>query len=451
MEKIAPYYTHYNTIITAYNELGLKSKQVRNRMERTLIEHIKQICARENIAPNIARRDWGRFIFQFPHENMTKAIHVFRHLIGILHFMPCIEISRDYSEIEKTVRMVAQTLFQKGKPQSFAIKAKRVKPYPKTTMEIGRDIGSLVVTDCEKRGIPLTVNLSNPDNTIYIEIRTDRAYIYTHMVPTIWGGNPIESDKAMLSVYSSLFENDYQEVAAQLLIRRGTIIIPLIFTHDSFSIDNMDKINENLKNQEIFYPKRLNRLIINIQPLLDWFYTKLNASNNGPCSKFTIQSFTELQILELLQEKLKYDLKVRYGNSKSNLKPKAFITNITSLENQECDLLPYLKMAHENSLVHLMPLSGLSKNAIGNMQKLLSFQTFSDIQANTYLDLIHRKEKFDVLDTLLFDSLETNTIESKKEEIPHLEFLVKDEEYLKIIDEIFEGIERNRPRNMAFF
>ena len=58
-----------------------------------------------------------------------------------------------------------------------------------------------------------------------IEIREKEAYLFIQKYATRWGGNPIEYDKAMMALWSG---NPGDAVASQLLLRRGTVIIPLL-------------------------------------------------------------------------------------------------------------------------------------------------------------------------------------------------------------------------------
>ena len=76
----------YDLIIGRYNELGLKSKKVRSRMEYSLLKHISKICIREGLLLVSSYRRSGRLIFHFKTEQIPKAIEVFRHIIGFILF-----------------------------------------------------------------------------------------------------------------------------------------------------------------------------------------------------------------------------------------------------------------------------------------------------------------------------------------------------------------------------
>ena len=70
------------------------------------------------------------------------------------------------------------------------------------------------------------------------------AYIYSQKIPTIWGGNPIETDKAVLSLWRGI---KGENIATQLMIRRGTVVEPVIIYADSLGISrNGNKFKEIL-------------------------------------------------------------------------------------------------------------------------------------------------------------------------------------------------------------
>ena len=226
----------YNIIIGRYNELGLKSKKVRARMEYSLLDHISKVCKREGLNLISSNRRFGRLIFHFQSEQIPKALEVFKHIIGLHSFSPGFSVEPNFEIIQDSVLKLSSFYIENN--DTFAVRASRIKPYPKTSIEIEREIGGSVFDDFSANGKSLTVDLSNPKKTIYIEVREKNAYIYTEKIHTIWGGNPIETDKAILALFQG---KKGENVASQLMLRRGAIIEPVLIFADSLGIFRNDK------------------------------------------------------------------------------------------------------------------------------------------------------------------------------------------------------------------
>ena len=86
----------YNIIIGRYNELSLKSKKVRARMEYSLLDHINKVCKREGLNLISSYRRFGRLIFHFESEQIPKALEVFQHIIGLHSFSPGFSVEPNF-------------------------------------------------------------------------------------------------------------------------------------------------------------------------------------------------------------------------------------------------------------------------------------------------------------------------------------------------------------------
>lgn len=90
------------------------------------------------------------------------------------------KISSDFESISQAAIHTAKN-FPSG---TFKIEARRSdKSYPLTSYEIACEIGSAIL---DTRA-DLSVNLSDPDTTLFIEIREDAAYLYTNPVKSLRG------------------------------------------------------------------------------------------------------------------------------------------------------------------------------------------------------------------------------------------------------------------------
>jgi len=364
----------YNIIIGRYNELGLKSKKVRARMEYSLLDHIKKVCKREGLALISSYRRFGRLIFHFQNEQIPKALEVFKHIIGLHSFSPGFSVEPNFEIIQDSVLKLASFYIENN--DTFAVRASRIKPYPKTSIEIEREIGGSIYEDFSANGKSLIVDLSNPKKTIYIEVREKYAYIYTEKVPTIWGGNPIETDKAILALFHG---KKGENVASQLMLRRGAIVEPVLIYADSLGIsrnnEEYQKIIENIKQNAKYLSESMKLNILNAEPLI-----KQIQQENIPESELEYYyKYMIMLLMEILRKNLNASGQIAY--KKKRLFFKGIITAIDL-----SDEFSYL-VGQQITPVHFMPLIGLSQDMIDDLDIRLSEQndtnTLSISQINT--------------------------------------------------------------------
>lgn len=361
----------YNIIIGRYNELGLKSKKVRARMEYSLLDHISKVCKREGLNLISSYRRSGRLIFHFQNDQIPKALEVFKHIIGLHSFSPGFAIKPNFELILDSVRKLASFYIENN--DTFAVRASRIKPFPKTSQEIEREIGGSIFDDFSANGMSLTVDLSNPKKTIYIEVREKYAYIYTEKLPTTWGGNPIETDKAVLALFQG---RKGENIATQLMIRRGAIVEPVIIYADSLGITRNDekyqKIIENIEQNAKYLSESMKLNILNVEPLI-----KQIQQDNIP--EFELEyyyKYVNMVLMEILRKNLNASGQIVY--KKKRLFFKGIVTSIDL-----SDEFSYL-VGQQITPVHFMPLIGLSQNMIDDLDIHLNKQNNTSNPSNNH-------------------------------------------------------------------
>ena len=340
----------YNLILGRYNELGLKSKKVRARMEKRLLGYVQSICAREGINLTSASREWGRLIFLISPAQIPDAIQVFRHLIGIHSFSPGFRIDTEYPTVERAVLDTAAGYLEDG--DTYAVRVRRTKKYHMTSLEMERDLGGQVMDAFEAEGKTLNVKLKNPSKTIFIEVRDKHSYIYTDKIPTTWGGNPIESDKGLLSLWTG--KND-EAVATQLLLRRGAVPLPIVFRSP---VMNQNEVDLNLKRIARFVSIPLPVIFVDIQPLWDLIETICTPAEFEVC-----QFYAEFIILERLIHRLNQDRTIIYQKQ-----PVRFRGVVSALSTAQPNLL---NIGQQSQMVHFSSLTGLSTSMIQSLRTRL--------------------------------------------------------------------------------
>jgi thiamine biosynthesis protein ThiI len=219
--------------IIRYGEVGLKSKAVRRRFENALKKNIaerfiqlKQECRIE--------LDWGRVYLWSDDEDQT--IDILYKTFGIVSFSKAVECSSDKEEVFMTAAEVSKPLFKKG--MSFRVKARRTGQHDYTSMELAKEAGSAVWNANEEKGP--SVNLTNPDLTFYIEVRQNKAYVFSEVMPGP-GGMPLGTQGRILGIVN----NERGAAACWLMMKRGCKVI--VSTDDEDLIMRLRDWDPNIK------------------------------------------------------------------------------------------------------------------------------------------------------------------------------------------------------------
>lgn len=219
---------NHDLIIARYGEIGLKSPKVRSRFEKKLVKNIKATfeCRVD--------RNQGR-IYIFP-EDFDEAIEKLNRVFGVVSYSPATSTHTTYDEIDETLGQYTMDLISEGlidENTRFAIKCRRVGKHDFTSQEMAAHCGGVV-----RDKILAPVDLTNPDLTIYVEIRDNDAYIY-HDVIRGPGGLPLGTQGKVVVLLSSGIDSP---VAAYLMMKRGCEVVALHCNNDPFS---GPKVTEN--------------------------------------------------------------------------------------------------------------------------------------------------------------------------------------------------------------
>ena len=159
---------NHDVIIARYGEIGLKSPKIRSRFERKLVKNIRATFECE------VERNQGR-IYIFP-QDFDEGIEKLNRVFGVVSYSPATSTDSTYEGIDETLTAYTEELISEGildENTKFAIKCRRVGNHDYTSQEMAAHCGGVV------RNVVLApVDLTNPDLTIFVEIRENDAYIY---------------------------------------------------------------------------------------------------------------------------------------------------------------------------------------------------------------------------------------------------------------------------------
>ena len=212
----------YNVVLVRYGEITLKSPYVRELMEKTLVNSIAYKLKRHGIDFLEIRKIPGRIFIRLDSaEETVRASEIVSKVFGVVSTSPSIEINNDLTELRKNVVAYSSKILREG--ETFAIRVRRVKKYPITSKELEKILGADVLNALKY--LKLKVNLTAPSKTIYVEVRSRKAYIYHEIVKGV-GGLPYGVEGKAVALISGGIDSP---VAAWLIMKRGVKIIPLFF------------------------------------------------------------------------------------------------------------------------------------------------------------------------------------------------------------------------------
>ena len=226
-------------IIARYGEVGLKSNRVRRRFENRLKNNIRASIDAE-VKISQAR------IYIFPND-YDDAIEKLERIFGIVSYSPAVSTKATFEDIENSVSMYADKLHDEGlldENTKFAISCRRVGNHEFSSQEMAAFAGAVVV-----RKYSSPVDLTNPELTIYLEVRDDDAYIFHEKIEGP-GGLPLGTQGKVVALVSSGIDSP---VASYLMMKRGCQVIALYCDNDPYtSQDALNNFNDLIDQLNLY-------------------------------------------------------------------------------------------------------------------------------------------------------------------------------------------------------
>jgi thiamine biosynthesis protein ThiI len=247
------------TILIRYGEIALKGPLVRDRMERMLVESISWRLQRLGVERFHIYRGGGRIFIKIPHAKDLDSLRDYAgklaNIFGIVSLSPAIEVGNDIETISSVSVKLARDIASNRKISSFAIRARRVESYPITSKDIEKIVGQKV-----KEALNIKVDLENPDLEIFIEVREEKAYIFTDVIEGP-GGLPYGVEGLCISLFSGGMDST---LATWLIAKRGCEVLPLHMVNKPFYSDEAyQRVFDVLKKLREWIPRdRLEMVIV---------------------------------------------------------------------------------------------------------------------------------------------------------------------------------------------
>jgi thiamine biosynthesis protein ThiI len=321
----------YNQILVALGELTLKSEPVRRRFLSILLQNIRFGLKRANVKFEIEKTR-GRIFIKT--RQIKKASEVLRRIFGIAYFAPCKHIK--LKNLESFVKENWKEFINPKK--TFAVRVRRKGKHEFTSQELAAKLGSY---------IDAKVNLSNPDQTLYVEVRDQDCYVFTEKIKGL-GGMPIGSAGRVVCLISGGIDS---AVAAWMMLKRGCEIIALY-------AENYPYIDKKAK-------KRFKEIMKVLQKWSVGRILQAYTFNHGKNLEYFVKN-ARRNLLCLLCKRMMY----RMANELAKrVNAKAIVTgeSLGEVASQTLDNLSVLDEASE--LPVFRPLIGFDKKEIIEMAK----------------------------------------------------------------------------------
>jgi uncharacterized protein with PIN domain/tRNA(Ser,Leu) C12 N-acetylase TAN1 len=155
-------------LLIRYAEIGKEPHPEKSKLRRDIVEVLLATLDEPSIATDI-----GRILLETPRD----ATDIVSRVHGISSFSPCVRCA--LGELSASAVEFARGVLA-GK-RSFAVKVRRVGTHAFTSKSKAAELGSAILD-----AVPgVIVNLTEPDETIHVEIRGDDCYLFNRIYPGI--------------------------------------------------------------------------------------------------------------------------------------------------------------------------------------------------------------------------------------------------------------------------
>lgn len=214
-----------------YGEIGTKSPRIRKHFEDILIQNVERTFLSKKKEVILEKRGRGR-IFAYARK---ESSYLFSRIFGLVSYSPAKEVGADLADLKKEGRKFAE-----GKSGSFAVRARRVGDQDYTSQDIESLVGEVILNENPN----LEVNLDDPDEEFYVEIRHSRSYVFTEIEEGP-GGLPL-SCQGKVATY---VETKKDFIATWLMMKRGAR--PYVYHPGSKWAEKLERWDPNLKKIEV--------------------------------------------------------------------------------------------------------------------------------------------------------------------------------------------------------
>ncbi|WP_036451894.1 tRNA uracil 4-sulfurtransferase ThiI [Mycoplasma buteonis] len=339
---------NYDKILIRYGELVLKKKN-RKTFINQLTNNILHIVGEQ---PQV---EFDRMYLSYSEHNLAKMEYIF----GISSYSPVMVVENDIEVFKtKILKMINQTT------KTFKIQARRNnKNFAYRSDSLNQILGAHVLKNTE-----LKVDVHNPDQVFYVEVRQRNTYIFSDYKRGL-GGLPVGVSGKVLHLISGGFDSP---VAAFNLMKRGLKVDFLTFITppqtDERTIEKISNLVKTLNNYQV----SSNLLVADYSYLMNYI-----AMVSKESYKITLMRRSFYRIAQAIADKYG-QLAISNGD------------NLGQVASQTLESLNTIGSATRMQI--LRPLLTFDKNEIIDIAKKIKTHDISIISANETCELFAPKE-----------------------------------------------------------
>ena len=209
-----------DSVLVRHGELGVKSDQVRRKMEGQLADNLRAMLDARDLSGDIEQRRNRLFVHTDHPEGVTAAA---ADTFGVTSASAVTSVDPTLSAIEDALAATAREQYGGG---TFAVDASRAglaDAHPFSSTDIEAEGGTAVWEAIEEGGGEPAVDLDDPDFELFVECRADEAYVFCEKRPGP-GGLPLGTQRPVVALVSGGIDSP---VAAWKLMKRGAPVIPV--------------------------------------------------------------------------------------------------------------------------------------------------------------------------------------------------------------------------------
>ena len=244
-----------NTILVRFGDLMLKGAN-KKRFIKALRQSVKEKVSHPKISFEHAHDRLYIHLGGADVETITKML---KRVSGIDSFSVVTETNQDLENIKSIT--LNHLKAKVNRPMTFKVTTKRAdKTFPISSMEISKQIAGI----CLKAYPELTVDLSNPELNLTIEIRKRGTYIYSEKIPGMGGFPSGIAGKGILLLSGGIDS----PVAGYLAMKQGIDIEAMHFESTPLtSIESAQKAIDLCKPMAVYNHK--SRIKLHMIPFKD--------------------------------------------------------------------------------------------------------------------------------------------------------------------------------------
>ena len=258
-----------NIFIVRCGEVALKGMN-KPYFEKMLVDRI-----RKNLQPlgigspgkwgnpggiNVSRHDGLIFIHADRQIDPEKIIRQTSRVFGVASISQAVEAPSNLDEIGPVAVDFMMKQIETRGVKTFKVEAKRAdKNFPVKSPDIARIIGAKVLIGCKV----LKVDVHDPDVRLFVDLRSDRTYLYDQKISG-FGGLPLGTNGKGLVLLSGGIDSP---VAAWMMAKRGMILEAVHFHSYPYTSPRAQQKVEELAAIVAGYAGQIRMHVINLLPI----------------------------------------------------------------------------------------------------------------------------------------------------------------------------------------